>query len=461
MKWEKVEIRNICKIKSGKRLPSGEDFSIAPTPFPYIRARDIKNGVISCDNFVFLTEKVRQKIKQYIVNTNDIVITIVGASVGDVGYVTKNLDGYNLTENAVRLTDFNKNVNPHYIFYVLNSEKYQKLMQKLAGGSAQAKLGIYKIEAIQLELPKKEIQDKIERDLSAYDDLIENNQKQIKLLEEAAQRLYKEWFVDLRFPGYETTPIIDGIPQGWKRLSAESFFNITIGKTPPRTESQCFTDMYKGIPWISISDMGESSTFIFETSEGLTNEAVEKYNVKIIPAGTILLSFKLTVGRVAIATANMCTNEAIAHFKLSNEQHREYVYCYLKNYHYDSLGSTSSISKAVNSKIIKAMPFVLPENDLIEKFSKITAPLFNQIFIKLKAILELKQARDRLLIKLMSGEIDVSQKRTKEMLSDKFDEIRKHWQKVRYNEELPLAARRTGDISEETLEKLKNIAEEE
>src|SRR5699024_8626737 len=108
---------------------------------------------------------------------------------------------------------------------------------------------------VPLWLPQMDVQNHIVNILSAYDDLIENNQKQIKLLEEAAQRLYKEWFVDLHFPGYEHTKIVDGVPEGWKKDRADSFFDITIGKTPPRAEQQWFTDTKKGIPWVSISDM--------------------------------------------------------------------------------------------------------------------------------------------------------------------------------------------------------------
>ena len=226
-------------------------------------------------------------------------------------------------------------------------------------------------------------------------------------MEEAAQRLYKEWFVDLHFPRYESAIVVDGVPEGWKKGQAQDFFDITIGKTPPRAESQWFTTSEEGVPWISISDMGNSDAFIFTTSECLTSDAIQKHNVKIIPKGTVLLSFKLTVGRVSIASTEMCTNEAIAHFKTSDDNTREYIYCYLKNFHYDSLGSTSSISKAINSKIVKAMPIVLPDDSLLEKFSKVVAPLFEQIFVKQKEIIKLTEARDRLLPKLMSGEIEV------------------------------------------------------
>ena len=161
-----------------------------------------------------------------------------------------------------------------------------------------------------------------------------------------------------------------------------------------------------GIPWVSISDMGKSGAFIFETAEGLTTEAVEKYNVKIIPADTVLVSFKLTVGRVSITTENMCTNEAIAHFRVDKEL-RDYTYLYLKSFEYDNLGNTSAISKAVNSKIIKAMPFIMPDKSTLINFERLIAPIMNEIYNKSLQIKQLTEARDRLLPKLMSGEIEV------------------------------------------------------
>jgi type I restriction enzyme S subunit len=161
------------------------------------------------------------------------------------------------------------------------------------------------------------------------------------------------------------------------------------------------------MPWISISDMGTGSAYLFETSEGLTLEAIKRHNVKVVPANTVLLSFKLTVGRVSITTTEMCTNEAIAHFVTDDDSLREYTYCYLKNFHYDELGSTSSISKAINSKIVKAMPFVKPSDDIVKAFHKVMKPIFDQIFTKQKQIQNLSQSRDRLLPKLMNGELEV------------------------------------------------------
>ena len=179
--WKKVKLGEVCKIKSGKRLPKGCEFSDTPTKYKYIRARDIKNGIINGEELAYITEETQYKISKYIVNSEDIVITIVGASVGDVAYISSQYNGVNLTENAVRLTQFNTDVNSRYLFYILNSPNYYQLMQRIAGGAAQPKMGIYKVEAIEVYLPSLSTQQRIATILSRYDSLIENYQKQIKL----------------------------------------------------------------------------------------------------------------------------------------------------------------------------------------------------------------------------------------------------------------------------------------
>ena len=295
-----------------------------------------------------------------------------------------------------------------YLYYLMQTSCIREIMIKsMVGSTGRQRVNNDIFKSIDIRLPDLQIQKKIANILYSYDDLIENNRKQIKLLEEAAQRLYKEWFVDLRFPGHEHTKIVDGVPEGWEKKQADACFDITIGKTPPRAEQQWFTNGKKGVPWVSISDMGNASTFIFDTSEELTADSIERYNIKIVPAGTVLLSFKLTVGRVSISGEDMCTNEAIAHFRIADQATREYAYCYLKNYPYDTLGSTSSISKAINSKIVKAMPFVMPSHAIVDNFSEYCRPLLEQIKAKQQIILNLQQARDRLLPKLMSGEVGV------------------------------------------------------
>ena len=194
-----------------------------------------------------------------------------------------------------------------------------------------------------------------------------------------------------------------------KNCRADEYFSISIGKTPPRKEPQWFTEEHGNVTWVSISDMGDCGTFISDSSEYLTTEAVQKFNVQIVPDHTVLLSFKLTVGRVAITVGEMTTNEAIAHFKTSHQDITEYLYCYLKAFNFQSLGSTSSIATAVNSKIIKAMPFIVPTDDEITDFHGVAAPIFEKIKANQSENLALVSLREALLPRLMSGELDVSE----------------------------------------------------
>lgn len=297
--------------------------------------------------------------------------------------------------------------NPIFWTYHFKNISFRKSMSGNAVGTNIQNLSQGMLSNYEAEVPDYNTQLRIASILSTYDNLIENNQKQIKLLEESAQHLYKEWFIDLRFPGHENVEIVDGVPEGWYIDRADHYFKITIGKTPSRAEKQWFTNSGEGTPWISISDMGESGAFTFYSKEDLTADAIIRHNMKVVPKGTILVSFKLTVGRVAITSIDMCTNEAIAHFHIDNDLDRAYTYCYLKNFEYDSLGNTSSISKAINSKIIKSMPFIMPTRDILRQFFMIVQPILNQIELKQKMIFRLTEARDRLLPKLMSGEIEV------------------------------------------------------
>ena len=402
----KRTLQELClNITDGKH---GDCENEENSGYYFISCKDIFHGQINYKNARQITKAdFEETHKRTMLEVDDILLTNSG-TIGRMAFVTdREVTTKTTFQKSVAIIKPDKQkVLPRYLYYKLQNCVPQFINS--SNGSAQKNLLLSTMRTFQIEIEeKREKQEKIANTLSAYDDLIENNQKQIKLLEEAAQRLYKEWFVDLRFPGHENTKIVDGVPEGWKKNCAEKFFEITIGKTPPRTEKRCFTTGKNGIPWVSIADMGNSGMFVLNTAENLTDDAIKQYNVKVIPKNTVLLSFKLTVGRVAIAPNDICTNEAIAHFKGGRECEREYTYFYLKNFHYDELGSTSSISKAVNSKIIKAMPFIMPSEKLLKEYSSKTKDIFDLIICKQKMDNNLKIARDRILHKLMSGEVEV------------------------------------------------------
>lgn len=401
MKWEKVKLGNVTDSCLGKMLDQNKNKGDYQ---PYLANVNVRWGEFDLEDLPLMKFEESEQ-ERYELKYGDLVIC-EGGKPGRCAIWKEQIPNMKIQKalHRVRVHDC---LDYRYLFYwFLLAGKTGELDQYFTGATIKHMPG-QKLKEVVIDKPPLEIQHRIADILSVYDDLIENNQKQIKLLEEAAQRLYKEWFVDLRFPGHENTKIVDGVPEGWEKNCAEKFFEITIGKTPPRTEKRCFTTGENGISWVSIADMGNSGMFVLNTAENLTEDAIKQYNVKVIPKNTVLLSFKLTVGRVAIAPNDICTNEAIAHFKGRRECEREYTYFYLKNFHYDELGSTSSISRAVNSKIIKAMPFIMPSEKLLKEYSSKTKDIFDLIICKQKMDNNLKIARDRILHKLMSGEVEV------------------------------------------------------
>ena len=186
------------------------------------------------------------------------------------------------------------------------------------------------------------------------------------------------------------------------------YFDISIGKTPPRKNQEYFSNNSDNNLWVSILDMKSSGIYINKSSEYLTDEAIKKCNIKIIPKNTLLLSFKLTIGRIAITYLDKTTtNEAIAHFLTDKKGATEYLYCYLKKFNFNTLGSTSSIATAVNSKIIKEMPFIIPQEKDLENFYNLVKPLFENIKNNQIENEKLTNLKNYLLPKLMNGEIDV------------------------------------------------------
>ena len=237
-----------------------------------------------------------------------------------------------------------------------------------------------------------------------------HNRRRNDNLEQQAQAIYKSWFVD--FEPFKDGCFIESelglIPENWKVGEAEDFYEINIGKTPPRKEHKWFSHDPNDNIWVSISDLGSCGRFVFASSEYLSDEAIKQHNIVVVPENTVLLSFKLTIGRVGIAGSKLTTNEAIARF-ITSETNREYTYFALKNYNYSSLGSTSSIATAVNSKIIKAMPIVMPDNICLANFRNAVAPLLNKIKSNEEEILRLTRLRDTLLPKLMSGDLKINE----------------------------------------------------
>ena len=401
--WKEYKLEDVTINYNSKRVPlSSKERELRQGKYPYYGAQGVIDFI---DKFIFEG--------QYLLVAED------GANLEtrneDIARLTKNQEQF-WVNNHAHILRSNENSDIRYIKYFLNKSDLSGYIT----GSAQPKLNKANLNSIRMVLPPFEEQKAIARILSTLDEKIEVNNQINKTLENMAQAIFKQWFVDFEFPNEDGEPYKSSggemvesefgmIPKGWEVKKSSDIANINIGKTPPRKEKKCFTldpDDYK---WISIKDLGNSGAYIFDSSEYLTKESIEKYNVKVVPDNTVVLSFKLTIGRVSITCGQMTTNEAIAHFNLNSKSKitTEYLYLYLKSFDYGKLGNTSSIANAVNSKIIKAMPVIVPDNKTIKTFNEVMGSVFSKIKYTIKQSDKLIEIRDSLLPKLMSGEIRV------------------------------------------------------
>ena len=319
-------------------------------------------------------------------------------------------------------------INERFLFYWMASWDFVNFVSSASEGTRMPRAKWEVAEKHEIPDFTRSDQKAIAHILGTLDDKIALNQNMNQTLEEIAKAIFKSWFVDFdpvrakaegrptglphEISDLFTDELVDSeigeIPKGWEVRSADSLFDITIGRTPPRKESHWFSEIETDVPWVSIRDMGDCGTFISKTSEYLTHDAVSKHRIQIIPAGSVLVSFKLTVGRVCIATKDMTTNEAIAHFPPSNVfPYPTFTYFYLNGFKYESLGSTSSIATAVNSKMIKAVPILFASPNLLRNFEETVAPMIDRVRLATEEIQVLSDLRDTLLPKLISGELRI------------------------------------------------------
>ena len=425
------EIRTIEDIKSnsknaiamgpfGSRIKS-ENF--VSEGVPVIRGVNLSKGKLLEEEYVFLTEEKADELKSSNVFEGDIVFTHRG-TLGQVGIIPKDSKyrKYIVSQSQMKLSCNKELVEPEWVYYFFKSKygQHQLLSNTSTTGVPAIGRPTTTLKLINIPIPPKKEQINVIKILNSLEDKIVINESINKTLEEMAQALFKRWFVDFEFPDENGKPYkssggemveseLGMIPKGWGVKSIDELTDVSIGKTPPRKEKQWFSLNKNDIKWSSIKDLGNCGVYIFNTSEYLTREAIEKFNVKVVPKNTVILSFKLTVGRVAITPNDMVTNEAIAHFKIINKEYltTEYLYSYLKQFNYESLGNTSSIATAVNSKTIKKMPVISPASVILNRFTSIINGVFQMIKNNESKNIYLEELRDTLLPKLMSGEIRV------------------------------------------------------
>jgi type I restriction enzyme S subunit len=379
-----------CRGKTPKKL--GADWS--DSGVRVISAKNVHNGVLdNLDAIRYVSLEIYSKWMKEEIRRNDILLASEGASMGE-SMLWESDEKIILGQRLFGLRCNEDVFDPYYLAMYMRTPEYRSELYNHATGTSVMGLRQQALLQTKIRLIPISLQRIIGRLYKAINGKIELNNKINENLLEQVFSLYRNMFIET---------VND------QRLvcRASAYFDISIGKTPPRKEQQWFSNQPTDCVWVSIADMGNCGVYISDSSEYLTHEAVERFNVKLIPSNTVILSFKLTVGRVAITDGIMTTNEAIAHFKTEIPAINEYLYCYLKEFNYETMGSTSSIATAVNSKIIKGMPFVVPTNEELNEFHNLATPLFMMIKSNQRENKNMSELRDTLLPKLLNGEINV------------------------------------------------------
>ena len=398
--WTKVKLKDCChSISDGDHLPPPK--SDSGVPFVTIANIDATNH-IDFGNTMFVPYEYYNNLNDIRkAKFNDILYSVVG-SFGKPVLIKENKP-FAFQRHIAILRPNNGIVDSRFLYYVMLSRDFYMQADTVAIGAAQRTISLTALRNMEVELPPMEIQHRIATILSRYDSLIENYQKQIKLLEEAAQRLYKEWFVDLRFPGHENTNIIDGVPEGWEKKRLNNLVNLQSGYA---FKSSTFEEsgQYKIVTIKNVKDGlfdGDNVSFIKSIPEKMPAHC-------LLQTGDILLSLTGNVGRVCfIIGKNYLLNQRVA--KLDSH-YPAFTYCLFRNH--DMFIEVNNLANGaaqqnVSPIRIGEMKILLPNKEVLYKFESITSkPIVGIISLQSQLRL-LTEARDRLLPKLLSGEITV------------------------------------------------------
>ena len=393
MRYTIGEMAEIIDGDRGKNYPQQHEF-LDEGYCLFLNTGNVTKAGFSFDSNQFISKEKCDLLRKGKLQRHDIVYTTRG-TVGNAAFYSDSIpyEHVRINSGMVIIRPKETIVCTEFLYQILKSDYYRPFFRKYCTGSAQPQLPIKNFSTIELDLPDLPVQRFIAGILSSYDDLIENNQKQIKLLEEAAQRLYKEWFVDLRFPGHETTPIVDGVPEGWRRERLVDLVDVQYGYA---FDGSLFNTAKNGMPIIRIRNIPSGNTDDYTTEEADSQYIVHNGDILVGMDGEFHINS--WSGPDAYLVQRTCS------FRPNNSEMKGYllqaIYEPIKYFENTVVGATVAHlgKKHIDTINVLTCPtnLYVPLQDYYEQRQL----LLNQNWL-------LAEARDRLLPKLMSGEIEV------------------------------------------------------
>jgi type I restriction enzyme S subunit len=404
MDWEEVKLGDISSLIKRGVTPK----YVENAGFLIFNQKCIRDNKLTIEP-ARLTSSNRKINESKLITNDDILINSTGKGTLGRSCIVKNLHEKATVDTHVTIVRLKEEKSaPNFIAYQLNL-KENEIESLGKGATNQTELSAKDLERIIIKLPPLPTQQKIASILGAYDDLIENNLKRIQLLEEAAQNLYKEWFVNFKFPNHETHPIDKetGLPEGWEKKKFDEVSEISGGGTPSTKISSYWEN--GDIIWFSPTDLTKSESFVLTNSKKkITEIGLKKSSAKLLKPKTILLSSRATIGLLGMINKKSTTNQGFINIDPLNNLYRYYILFNLKirKPELESFASGATF-KEISKKSFKSLDILIPNEKLLESYNSYCERTFNSIENLLHNLKALKEARDLLLPRLMNQDLDV------------------------------------------------------
>jgi len=410
---ERISVQNlerdgaILEIQDGnhgEKHPKATDY--VEEGIPFIMANNVLGNTIDIMNAAKIPISLAENLRTGYAINGDVLLTHKG-TIGNTAIVETDFPFLMLTPQVTYYrTDPNKMLN-RYLMYAFQEPFFQKTMKSLAQQATRPYIGITAQRKLILKWVPINEQQEIVDILSAYDDLIENNRRRIRLLEESARLLYKEWFVHLRFPGHEHVKNVDGVPKGWERTTME-FICDTVGGGTPSTKRPEYWDEGEYI-WVVPTDVTRNNSLILLNSERkITLAGLNSSSARIVPPLTILMTSRASIGYFALMDKEVCTNQGFINIIPKKDIFRFYILfnLVLRVEEIRSLSGGSTYPEISKSRF-RNINITMPSETYLYQFNKIVKPQINQILLLAKQTANLVRARDLLLPRLINGEFSV------------------------------------------------------
>lgn len=412
------------RIQVGKLVASGE-VELKTGPFgtqlkaseytkhgtPVINVRNIGLGSIKADKLEFISLATRDRLSSHLLRRGDIVFGRKGAVERHV-FIRQEQDGWFQGSDCLRLRFASTRVEPLFAsYYFLTNDHQRWMMNQCSHGATMSSLNQAILERIELPLPPLPIQQRIAGILSAYDELIENSQRRIRILEMMARALYREWFVHFRFPGHENHPRVPSplgeIPQGWEVTTVVDAFAISGGGTPSRKEDAFWQS--GTIQWYSPSDLtGAGTMFMDDSSDHITERGLAKSSARMFPKRSVMLTSRATIGAIAINTRPACTNQGFITCLPNERVPLYFLFHWLtENVPTFQRMASGATFKEISRGVFKTIEFLQPPQAIVRRFEEIASPMAEEVLALQRQIQNLRRTRDLLLPRLLSGQIEV------------------------------------------------------